>query len=163
MYKHDSQLIGAFRSHPGVLGQIRGGQPVLYYQPTGSVMSLQHRLPISRSQLKDRVPIILVSTPSFFPEEMLSAELDGLVLAGSGTGSLPAAMIQLLSPTWTFKIPIVIVSRCQTGANHDDFYYVGSREKYASKGFLVGGPYEHLNPLQARILLILRLSALGHG
>jgi L-asparaginase len=60
-------------------------------------------------------------------------------------------------------MPIVIVSRCTTGGSPDDFYYRGSRAKYESRGFILGGPYEHLNPLQARTLLIFKLSALGHG
>lgn len=68
-----------------------------------------------------------------------------------------------LSPKWTKRLPIVIVSRCPTGANVDNFLYRGSRDKYAARGFLVGGEYEHLNPVQARTLLIFRLSALGHG
>jgi L-asparaginase len=46
------------------------------------------------------------------------------------------------------------------GNNHDDFHYRGSRDKYESRGFLLGG-YQHLAPLQARLLLALRLSAGG--
>jgi L-asparaginase len=49
-----------------------------------------------------------------------------------------------------------------TGNNHDDHHYRGSRAKYESRGFLLGG-YQHLAPLQARLLLALRLSAGGGG
>lgn len=48
------------------------------------------------------------------------------VVAGSGTGSLPAALVEHLAP-WAASLPIVIVSRCETGDNWDDTYYRGSR------------------------------------
>jgi L-asparaginase len=108
------------------------------------------------------VAIWPLTVSGFLPDALLeSGELDGLILAGSGSGSLPQAVIDQLSPTWTSRLPIIISSRCGTGANHDDFYYPGSRHKYESRGFILGGGYEHLNPLQARSLLILRLSAFG--
>jgi L-asparaginase/Glu-tRNA(Gln) amidotransferase subunit D len=55
------------------------------------------------------------------------------------------------------RLPIVIVSRCPLGQNYDDFYYRGSLRKYTDRGFLVTG-YEDLNPLQARLKLIVALS-----
>jgi L-asparaginase len=54
-------------------------------------------------------------------------------------------------------LAIVIVSRCPLGQNYDDFYYRGSLRKYTDRGFLVTG-YEDLNPLQARLKLIVALS-----
>jgi L-asparaginase len=66
----------------------------------------------------------------------------------------------VLGRRWTGRLPIVICSRCVTGNNYDDFHYRGSRAKYEGRGFLLAG-YEHLTPLQARLLLVLRLSAAG--
>ena len=77
--------------------------------------------------------------------------------------SVPQAIIDQLSPTWTARLPIVICSRCGVGRNCDDWLYKGSRQKYESRGFVLGGGYKHLNPLQARSLLVLRLAALGHA
>ena len=58
---------------------------------------------------------------AFLPESMLS-ELDGLVIAGMGTGSISEEILETLSP-WTSKIPIVVTSRCERGQNFDDYYY----------------------------------------
>ena len=42
------------------------------------------------------------------------------MIAAPGSGSLPAALVEQLAPTWTRAIPIVITSRCVAGHNHDD-------------------------------------------
>lgn len=47
------------------------------------------------------------------------------------------------------------------GQNHDDCHYRGSRHKYEGRGFILDRGYTNLNPLQARTLLVLRLSAFG--
>lgn len=59
------------------------------------------------------------------------------------------------------SLPIVICSRCPVGQNHDDCHYRGSRHKYEGRGFILDRGYTNLNPLQARTLLVLRLSAFG--
>lgn len=76
--------------------------------------------------------------------------------------SVPQAIIDQLSPAWTARLPIVICSRCGVGRNCDDWLYRGSWRKYESRGFVLGGGYEQLSPLQARSLLVLRLAAFGH-
>lgn len=162
VYKGDSQLVGAFRSHPGLVGQFRSGAPLLYYAPRPWPLSVEAFAGLSAAALKDRVCIWTLTVGAFLPEALLEG-LDGLVLAGSGTGSVPAAILDQLSPTWTNRIPIVVVSRCTTGQNYDDDYYKGSKQKYESRGFVLGAGYEQCSPLQARNLLIFRLSALGHA
>jgi L-asparaginase len=162
--KADSQLLGAFRSHPGPIGQLRGGVPVWSYAPPRNATALC--LPtdtidtLHLGKLKTHVAIWPLAVSAFLPEALLQ-ELDGLVLAASGTGSVPASLVNQLSPAWTSRLPVVIVSRCGVGANHDCFLYRGSRDKYESRGFILGDGYEHLNPLQARTLMVLRLSTLG--
>lgn len=81
---------------------------------------------------------------------------DGVIVAGMGTGSIPNDIIEVLEK-YTNKIPVVITTRCTTGQSFDDYYYKGSLKKYESKGFIING-FENLNPLQARIKLILQLS-----
>lgn len=163
--KLDSQLIGSFSSLPaGPLGQIRNGRPLLYHR---ALPPFPHR-PVavaaaSKEQkpwrLRDRVlvwPITLGCGDFLIPDHLLRT-LDGLVLSGMGTGTIPDSYIEHLSPEWTSKLAIVIVSRCPLGQNYDDFYYRGSLRKYTDRGFLVTG-YEDLNPLQARLKLIVALS-----
>lgn len=145
-----------------MLLQVRSGMPVLYYLPPPPALSLPALDALTAAGLKARVSIWTLTVSAFLPEALLEG-LDGLVLAGSGTGSVPAAVLEQLSPRWTARMPIVIVSRCHTGQNWDDAYYQGSRTKYESRGFVLAGGYEHLTPLQARNLLIFRLSSLGHA
>lgn len=219
VFKADSQLLGAFRSHPGPLGQLRGGRPLLYYAPPpppasqrsaaaaaagmeeqqAQAQQAQQRpcahppwLPcpefgsLPAAALARRVAIWPLTADGQAPPEGLLSQLDGLVLAGSGTGSLPAGVVEALAgPTrggssgrddggeagsrgadasgspWTARLPIVISSRCTWGSNHDDSLYRGSLAKYEGRGFVLRGGYEHLNPLQARALLVLRLAAFG--
>lgn len=219
VFKADSQLPGAFRSHPGPLGQLRGGAALLYYAPPPppaplapgkeAAQARQHRptahpawLPhpqyghLPPAALARRVAIWPLTMDGQAPPEALLSQLDGLVLAGSGTGSLPASVVEALAgpasdggsavdgctssrggrqveqagsggsghrSPWTARLPIVISSRCTWGSNHDDFCYKGSRAKYEGRGFVLGGGYEQLNPLQARVLLALRLAAFGHA
>lgn len=165
--KADSQLIGAFRSHPGPLGLLRSGTPVWHGAPhrQSPARALPHasyaRLRAAELE-RQRVAIWTLTVSALLPPEALLRELDRLVLAGSGSGSLPAAAVEALAP-WARRLPVVICSRCGVGTNHDDFLYRGSLAKYESRGFVVQQGYQHLNPLQARNLLCLRLAAFGHA
>lgn len=211
----DSQLIGAFRSHPGPIGQLRSGTPCLYYspppqQPWLPAPDAAYETVTPAALERQRVAIWTLTASASLPASLL-AELDGLVLAGSGSGrcgcckrmpgmvpagppslelcrgcvlcrgsstcvhspqtrpisfitcSVPQALIDQLSLAWTARLPIIVCSRCGVGANCDDWLYRGSRAKYASRGFVLDKGYEHLNPLQARSLLVLRLAAFGHA
>jgi L-asparaginase len=226
--KRDSQLMGAFGSHPGPLGHMRGGVPVLSYAPLPLPDTLSGEslgspgMHLRAFEQHARVCIWTVSVGAVAPPTELLQKLDGLVLAGvaaggpqggqrhhgpgggslrarachpvdgctctaahrklkrrltplravypaaPGTGSLPASLVGLLSPTWTGRLPIVLCSRCGAGANYDDNYYRGSLAKYESKGFVLRNGYQGLSPLQAQIRLTLRLSidmpsAVKHG
>ncbi|KXZ43548.1 hypothetical protein GPECTOR_87g410 [Gonium pectorale] len=160
--KADSQLMGAFRSHPGPVGQVREGRVRFYCGPPPDVAEA----PLADERFAaleagtvgrwSRVGIWVTGVDAFVPEGLLRG-VCGLVLAAPGTGSLPAALIEALAP-WTSTLPIAIVSRCGVGNNYDDCYYRGSRDKYERRGFLLAG-FEHCTPMQARHLLVLRLAA----
>lgn len=152
--KQDSTLMGTFKSHPGPIGQIRRGEAVFYYT---SVPPYQHTLNPDRNLVNNRVSIWTMVLDPYLDEATLE-HLDGLIIAGMGTGSVANSIVDQLSPKWTSRIPIVITSRCQVGLNYDDYYYKGSLQKYEGKGFRIIG-YEDLNPLQARIKLLLELAA----
>lgn len=152
--KHDSTLMNMFQSHPGPIAQIRRGKPLYYYSGLPPIERFLN------AELPEQTPKVLIWTMAvdpFLPEAAL-LELDGLVLAGQGTGSLAPWIIEQLSPQWTDRIPVVLTSRTAVGLNFDDYYYRGSLEKYESKGFRILG-YEQLNPLQARMELILEISS----
>ncbi|GEM_PF-2130041 len=111
-------------------------------------------VPLSRFRLDANIPILTVSLGDTF-DYLDTSRVDGLVVAGSGTGSLPHRTFDTLS-VLAKKMPVVIVSRCPSGPNFDDDLYPGSREKYEAAGFLVQD-YSGLNSLKARILLMSRL------
>jgi len=152
--KEDSASLGAFRSHPGPVGQMRRGRPTFHYLGLPPV----DRFPdVDRDLLRaTQVPIWTMTVSPTLPEAML-AGLHGLIIAGMGTGSIARHTIEQLSPRWTSRLPIVLSSRCPVGLSFDDFIYKGSLDKYESAGFRVLG-YEELNPLQARIKLCLELA-----
>lgn len=153
--KQDSQLMGAFQSHPGPVAQIRRGRAHFYFE---SLPSTEKFANLRWDKIDTRVPIFTMCLDAHFPEAMLP-EISGLVIAGMGAGSLSDKIAQQLS-AWARQIPVVISSRCPIGTNYDDYHYRGSREKYEDMGFILSG-YEQLNPIQARLKLIVqRASAL---
>jgi len=111
--------------------------------------------------LLPRVAIWTMAVQSMPPPAALLETLDGLVVAGMGTGSLSQVFVEQLQlrPGVTGRQPpvVVIVSRAAVGLNFDDFLYKGSVAKYEALGFALRDGYAQLNALQARILLLLRL------
>ena len=162
--KADSQLVGAFESRPGPLGHMRGGRPVLSYAPQRALLPHPAFEALPAAQLRTRVAVWVLGASGFLPVDELLPCVHGLVLAGGGTGSVPSSVLDALGPALgPPRLPVVVSSRCGSGANHDDFSYRGSLAKYEGRGLLVRGGYELLTPIQARCLLVLRLSAWGHG
>ena len=152
--KQDSQLLGSFVSHPGPIGQIRRGIARYYFD----AMPKMHRYGnIDLDRINARVPLITMCIGLTIPDALLE-NVDGLVVAGMGTGSISKEMVEHLSPSWTSRIPIVLSSRCPIGENFDDSPYRGSLSKYEDRGFVIRG-YEGLNPLQARLKLLFEIAS----
>ena len=151
--KLDSQSLNAFESRPGPIGKIRRGIPIYTYLGLPELKKYTQITSCSNDINIPIIPMYLGCDLSFVNFE----KIDGLVLAGMGTGSLSDSVINRLSPEITNKIPVCITSRCLVGGNYDDFYYKGSLQKYTSKGFILEG-YEGLSPYQARIKLMLDLA-----
>lgn len=148
--KQDSQLPGAFQSHPGPIAQMRLG-PHFYY---AGLPKMKRFLTLDDDKLRQLNVLLwpVTAQPTRVPVSLLKT-LDGMVIAGMGTGSVPQKTVEELQP-WVNRIPIVISSRCPIGMSYDDQFYQGSREKYENQGFRILG-YEYLNPYQARIQLML--------
>lgn len=169
--KSDSQLLCAFTSPAaGPLGHMRGGEPRYCFRPppSGSLPEecFEGVLAEELERTAQRAVIWPCCVSSPLPPPALLEQLDALVLAGCGTGSLPAALVDLLacedgSPgdRWTTRVRCAITSRCSSGDGVDDFAYRGSRKKYESKGFVLDDVTAKLTPLQARALIILRIAS----
>ena len=151
--KQDSQLMGAFQSHPGPIAQIRRGHVYFYYE---SLPEADRFANVNWEMIDTRVPIFTMCLDAYFPESALN-DTAGLIVAGMGAGSLSDQVTEQLA-AWTARIPIVLTSRCPIGTNYDDYHYKGSREKYEDKGFILSG-YEQLNPVQARLKLIVQTAS----
>lgn len=154
-WKNDSGIIPSFISYPGPLADIRNGAPQFYWKQLPQIK----RYPNIDHSILRRLKIMvwpMVIQP-ILPLSAI-AEIDALVIAGMGTGSISDEIVELLSPEWTSKIPIILSTRCPVGFNYDNNYYPKSLEKYQSFGFKLVG-YENLSYSKARIKLALELSA----
>lgn len=82
--------------------------------------------------------------------------VDALVIAGSGTGSIPNELKKSILAHGSGR-RIAVSTRCMEGPNHNNRLYPGSAAAYEAQGFEVEH-FNGLNPMQARIRLILELS-----
>lgn len=115
--KQDSALMGMFQSHPGPIGQLRCGEVIFYYTGlpllsrdvelecpekakeilalrsegevgVGPVEQQEGGLLMKELALVPKVAIWHMALQAFPPPESLLESLDGLIVAGMGTGSL---------------------------------------------------------------------------
>jgi L-asparaginase len=86
-----------------------------------------------------------------------SRELDGLVIAGFGSGNVPPSWIPHIKKLVKEDIPVVITSRCPQGHTRAmPFTFEGTMARLLEIGVLDGGG---LKPLQARLRLSVALGA----
>jgi len=83
-------------------------------------------------------------------------EVQGLVLAGFGTGNVPPSWVPHIRNILRKRIPVAIVSRCFQGQVAKANYFEGSYMKLLEMGVMSGGK---LNPYQARIKMALGIAA----
>lgn len=88
--------------------------------------------------------------------ETSEKDLDGLVVAGFGDGSVPPSWIPFLRKILRDNIPIVITSRCIKGRTRPSYTFEGSLDRLLELGAYDGGS---LKPVQARLKLAVALGA----
>jgi len=81
-------------------------------------------------------------------------DLDGLVLAGTGSGNVPPSWQPHIRSFLKREIPVVITSRCSQGRVSRMYGYEGSAKRLIEMGVLDGGG---LRPTQARLKLAVGL------
>lgn len=101
------------------------------------------------------VPILFVGLASR-SDQLIWDDVHGIVVAGSGTGSIPKNIAETLA-VHASRIPVVVSTRCMEGPNNAEELYPGSVGNYEKLGFRIRG-YSGLNPLQARLKLMVELS-----
>ena len=82
--------------------------------------------------------------------------LEGLILAGFGSGNVNPAWVPPIRQIIRRNIPVVITSRCLRGRVVTSYAYEGSAQKLLEIGVLSGG---NLTPLQARLKLAVGIGA----
>ena len=85
-----------------------------------------------------------------------SRDIDGLVLAGFGTGNVSPTWVPHIRNAIRRRMPIVVVSRCFQGHVQDTNHFEGGYYRLMEMGVMSGGK---LNPYQARIRMSLGLAA----
>ncbi|GAB6281035.1 MAG: asparaginase [Thermovirga sp.] len=85
-----------------------------------------------------------------------SKSLEGLVLAGFGTGNIPPSWIQFLKPLLKNNTAVVITTRCRRGHTTTLYGFEGSAKRLLEMGVLDG---DGLRPEHARLRLAVGLGA----
>lgn len=154
--KIHSGRIDAFESSPGHIGEMHNGLPVIDFKPTNSLP----RSPFSVKILPEdfEVPKVgLITTHVDMPVDFFNlSSLDGLVVAGMGTGSIPDQLQEYLSNELPKRIPVIVSTRCVFGLGYNDWLYKDGVEKYEKIGFILR-PFSGLNSLKARMKLSIDL------
>lgn len=83
-------------------------------------------------------------------------EIQGLVIAGFGTGNVPPSWIPHVRNMLRKRIPVAVVSRCFQGQTSQANYFEGCFAKLLEMGVMSGGK---LNPYQARIKMALGIAS----
>lgn len=83
-------------------------------------------------------------------------EIEGLVLAGFGTGSIPPSWMPYIRNILRRRIPVAVVSRSFQGQVMETNFFEGSFARLMEMGAISGG---RLNPYQARIRMSLGIAA----
>ena len=154
--KIHSERIDAFESSPGHIGEMRNGRPVIDFKP----IAVEHNHAISVEKISEnfKTPKVgLITTHVDVPIDFLNLScLDGLVVAGVGTGTLPDNLRNYLALEQTKRIPVVLSTRCVFGLGYNDWLYKGGVEKYENQGFILR-EFSALSSLKARLKLSIDL------
>ncbi len=138
------------------------GHGPLGYMTEGRCRLLLHPAPRpgpytvdGRQPVVGLLPLCFDTTPAEVAA-LLTAPLDGLVVAGLGAGTMPPAIDPLLAEA-AQRLPVLMTSRCGQGEVSEATYVgAGTTHHLLGKGVIAGG---FLDPRKARILLTILLWA----
>jgi len=85
-----------------------------------------------------------------------SHDIDGLVLAGFGTGNVSPTWVPHIRNALRRRLPVAVVSRCFQGHVQETNHFEGGFYRLMEMGVMSGGK---LNPYQARIRMSLGIAA----
>ncbi len=149
-------------SHRGNDFQAPGRGPLGEVVQEEFYLSRRSRRPLPLPESALPVKDVELVTASLGGGEILLAglarceHLQGLVLAGFGTGNVPPPWIPHMKALLKRDIPIVVTSRCALGRVLSLYPFEASFRRLAELGVLSGG---NLRPLQARLRLSVGIGA----
>ncbi len=143
--KTNSTMLDTFKaSEQGYIGAFISGEPFFYYQSTKPVN--KHLFDISTT---DKLPLVKIlysyqDQDSTLLEAAIAHGAKGIVIAGTGNGSIPKIMDDAVNKAMAAGIPVVRSTRTGSG-------YVSPKSVGIGAGFF--------NPQKSKILLELALNA----
>lgn len=149
--KFHTQSLAAFKSPRGPIGVVERGH-VLYHRPP-------FRAPrIAASRLVTEVDLHLMApgVDGALLRASLARGAKGLVLAATGCGNVPPAVVPALREALESRVPVVLASRCPAGRVTPAYGYEGGGQQLKELGVCFASD---LPPQKARIKLMLALGA----
>ena len=147
--KWHTQSLGAFRSPHGPLGVIDRGQ-VVYHRPPFRAAALPARRLVSEVDLHT----MAAGVDDALVRASLARGARGLVIAATGCGNVPPAVLPALRAALATRVPVVLVSRCAEGRLAPAYGYDGGGRMLKEMGVIFG---QELPGPKARIRLMVAL------
>lgn len=151
--KTSASKVSGFSS-PGVgpAGHVVEGQVTLHWFP-----ETEEFLGLPEAFQEVRVEVIQVTAGADgFILDAIASDIDALVIAGTGGGHVPPAMVGSIQAVLEQGTPVVIATRCLTGPMLSHTYSgLGSERNLRDIGVITAG---EISPLKARLRLITALS-----
>lgn len=148
--KADTQALDTFQSPLfGTLGLVDSDRILFAREPL-------LRDPLETNRFEPNVDLIYAAagSDSRFIDTSRESGARGIVIAGTGRGNVPPAMVPGIQRALDAGLPVVIASRCPRGRVLDTYGYEGSGRDLRNRGVIFSGL---LSPVKARIRLMLAL------
>ena len=162
LFKQDSELLDGFSASPGPIGEMRNGQASIPFNCSRD--SATHGVTLNDGKTFEKIARIgvLMTHVDMDLDTKSLGRLDGLVIAGMGTGSMPDDVRSKIEEDLTAHIPCVVSTRCPSGSAFNEYFYRNSTEKL-DRGRFIYREFFTLNYLKARMKLQIDLSARMSG
>jgi len=142
----------AFRSRDGgALGVVSEAGVTFYARP-------ERRVQLPVTAIRENVQLIRFAQGAndLLLRACIAAKVDGIVVEATGAGNINLPFYRGICDAIDAGIPVVVATRCPSGAPHLGKGYDGSFQSLVRHGAIPGG---YLSGLKARVLLMV---ALGH-
>jgi L-asparaginase len=152
VYKADTGAFDAFSARRGApFGRIFGDQVACPWRPIP-----RQRLGQLPSVLPSSVPILTmgVADDGALLERLVDDQIQGLVIAGMASGTIPEVAYQKVLALSRHGLPIVLCSSATSGWTNAEYYYPTAYDELRAAGVCIE---DHLSARKARIRLMVSL------